>query len=230
VSHEPFGTDQMPFLTQGDNTPALNLQKFCPALNGLTHSPATKFLETGYMKNHLIAGLFGGVYLSFAAHANAAINLGFMQVGGAVTIDASTPEFQFTTFEILSGGSVNFINLEVSDTLILNASEAIRINGLLAFAPALAIRFEAPLIELGEGTVADVAGGGAGSLTGIYQPRRVDLPGNTDARNWPILERGGDLSLQAPVPEADTCAMMLAGLGLVGYMARRRKLIMQAAG
>jgi hypothetical protein len=27
----------------------------------------------------------------------------------------------------------------------------------------------------------------------------------------------------APVPEAETYAMMLAGLGLVGFMARRRK-------
>ena len=153
------------------------------------------------MKNNLIAGFVAVVCLSFAAHANAAINLGFLQVSGALTIDASTPEFQFTTFEILSGGSVNFINLEASDTLIPHAREAIRINGLLAFAPALAIRFEAPQIVLGDGAVVDVAGGGAGTLTGINQSRRVDLHGITDASNWPIFERGGDLSVQAPVPE-----------------------------
>ena len=38
-----------------------------------------------------------------------------------------------------------------------------------------------------------------------------------------MVEGGQLLVMSAPVPEADTYAMMLAGLGLVGFMARRRK-------
>jgi hypothetical protein len=34
---------------------------------------------------------------------------------------------------------------------------------------------------------------------------------------------GGAVSLAAPVPEPETYGMMLAGLGVLGYMARRRK-------
>lgn len=37
------------------------------------------------------------------------------------------------------------------------------------------------------------------------------------------LTSGGQLTIAAAVPEADSYAMMLAGLGLVGFMVRRRK-------
>jgi hypothetical protein len=39
---------------------------------------------------------------------------------------------------------------------------------------------------------------------------------------------GGAVSLAAPVPEPETYGMMLAGLGVLGYMARRRKAAKQA--
>jgi hypothetical protein len=43
------------------------------------------------------------------------------------------------------------------------------------------------------------------------------------ANTW-HLENNGTL-VYAPVPEAETYALMLAGLGLVGFMARRRKAV-----
>ena len=39
------------------------------------------------------------------------------------------------------------------------------------------------------------------------------------------LASNGTLTYAAPVPEADTYALMLAGLGLVGFLARRRKAV-----
>ena len=39
------------------------------------------------------------------------------------------------------------------------------------------------------------------------------------------LTSGGQLTIAAAVPEADSYAMMLAGLGLVGFMVRRRKAV-----
>ena len=39
---------------------------------------------------------------------------------------------------------------------------------------------------------------------------------------------GGAVSLAAPVPEPETYGMMLAGLGVLGYLARRRKAARQA--
>jgi hypothetical protein len=39
---------------------------------------------------------------------------------------------------------------------------------------------------------------------------------------------GGAVSLAAPVPEPETYGMMLAGLGVLGYLARRRKAAKQA--
>lgn len=45
----------------------------------------------------------------------------------------------------------------------------------------------------------------------------------TGAPDYFTLSNTGVLTYTAPVPEADTYAMMLAGLGLVGFMVRRRK-------
>jgi hypothetical protein len=39
---------------------------------------------------------------------------------------------------------------------------------------------------------------------------------------------GGTVTLAAPVPEPETYGMMLAGLGVLGYLARRRKTSQQA--
>ena len=55
----------------------------------------------------------------------------------------------------------------------------------------------------------------------------VDLNGNGsigtgEFGEWSVNAAAGTITYTAPVPEASTYGMMLAGLGLVGFMARRR--------
>jgi hypothetical protein len=47
--------------------------------------------------------------------------------------------------------------------------------------------------------------------------------GNDNGASTFTLAANGELSFGAPVPEASTYGMMLAGLGLVGFMAARRR-------
>ena len=50
----------------------------------------------------------------------------------------------------------------------------------------------------------------------------VDVNGSAlSLGNW-LLTSGGNISYVAAVPEADTSAMLLAGIGLMGFIARRR--------
>jgi hypothetical protein len=46
---------------------------------------------------------------------------------------------------------------------------------------------------------------------------------SSDVINMTTGETGNVASLANPIPEPETYAMMLAGLGLMGFMARRRK-------
>jgi len=70
------------------------------------------------------------------------------------------------------------------------------------------------------------------SLTGTNQASKTafgfDLNGNGsigagEYGEWSVNLAEGTISYAAPVPEPETYALMLAGLGLVGFMARRRK-------
>jgi hypothetical protein len=51
----------------------------------------------------------------------------------------------------------------------------------------------------------------------------AELDAGNGFQYYANLSENGNLTLAAPVPEADTYALMLAGLGLVGYMVRRRR-------
>jgi hypothetical protein len=55
-------------------------------------------------------------------------------------------------------------------------------------------------------------------MTGWVDHAKVNLAGGTMQGTYPITQ-----SITAAVPEPETYAMMMAGLGLVGFMARRRR-------
>lgn len=112
------------------------------------------------------------------------VDFGALYVNGAMTLDASTPVFHFTTLEMAAGSTLRFSNLMAGDTLQLIASETIRIRGELQFAPASSLFIEAPLLELGSGSVIRAPGGS------------VTLAGGRDSDGVrPIIEPGAGSAL-----------------------------------
>jgi hypothetical protein len=165
--------------------------------------------------------LIGVLIVSGVAQAN---SLGDLSVEGTLTLDAGSPLFEFTTLEVLPGASLMFSGLVASDTLVLRASEAIRIDGTIVLAPANSLQLEAPVIVVGMGAmlVAGEAGGGATIPASGLDPLRTPVPGNITGNDVFQIEPRGAITLQAPVPEADTWVMLAVGLVMVGVGVRRR--------
>lgn len=72
--------------------------------------------------------------------------------------------------------------------------------------------------------ILDVVGNG-GTIGFVISDFWGDNPSNPFAQNVGVLDNVGNLTVAiAPIPEPETYAMLLAGLGLLGVAARRRKL------
>ncbi|OYW36556.1 MAG: hypothetical protein B7Z35_12330 [Hydrogenophilales bacterium 12-61-10] len=179
------------------------------------------------------------------------VDLGALYVNGAMTLDASTPVFRFTTFELAPGSTLSFGNLTATDTLQLSASQSIRLFGELLAAPAGSLTLEAPWVEIGEGGLVRLPGGSvtlsavrdvdasrllgepvAGGMLTVSAGGSIQVAGTNNVRPLePILVGGGGsvqvsgdglVTLQAPVPEPESWTMLLAGLGLIGWAVARR--------
>lgn len=148
--------------------------------------------------------------------------------------------FRFKTLDVKKDGVLLFEGLGAGDTATIVAEEVVRINGVLELGRDVKLVINAPGIELGPdayiyapgGTVTLAAGRNGGSLV-VADGAQVDVFG-TGARllQGPImLGSGGIVSLSAgkglqvagAVPEADVLAMLLAGLGMIGLLSRRRR-------
>jgi hypothetical protein len=69
-------------------------------------------------------------------------------------------------------------------------------------------------------TVSEAAGGGTYAFVLGYN----DSAGARHLGDWDDMVIGANLVAASPVPEPEIYAMMLAGLGLMGFVARRRHL------
>ncbi len=70
------------------------------------------------------------------------------------------------------------------------------------------------------------------TVTGLFATQSALANTPTDTTNVSAQNTAGStqkLAVIAPSPEPDTYAMMLAGLGLMGFVARRRKQVQELA-
>lgn len=118
------------------------------------------------------------------------------------------------TFTVAAGSVLNGLFITTSDvagpagfTVTFGMRDSSSTVIPTTFLPLDAMSGNLLALPLGEGTYSASIFGQGASEAGAY------------SLNWSI-----ELNA-APVPEAETYAMILAGLGLVGFMARRRKLI-----
>ncbi|MFA7349587.1 MAG: PEP-CTERM sorting domain-containing protein [Methylotenera sp.] len=138
--------------------------------------------------------------------------------------------FNYTTFSILSGGVLDFSGATVDDNISILATGDVLIDGELNSFPSM-LRIETPGSISINGSlnfnntlfmsaitinIYGVITDAGRSVPLFNQPYAVPIRGKPDS----LLEGLRPILL---VPEAETYAMLLAGLGLLGFTARRRK-------
>ncbi|OZA31433.1 MAG: hypothetical protein B7X82_15765 [Hydrogenophilales bacterium 17-64-65] len=147
------------------------------------------------------------------------VDFGALYVNGAMTLDASTPLFHFTTLEMAEGSTLSFSNLMAGDTLRVGGRDS---NGVR------------PIIEPGAGSALtllpgafiDLSAAGTG-LPGqsirLGEGGVVQLADGSLHPSAVIVTGGGVVALRAPVsvPEPGTLAILLTGLA--GWAAVRRR-------
>jgi hypothetical protein len=112
----------------------------------------------------------------------------------------------------VSGSTSTFVSLDLTQThsfefLLKNGQVAYRVDGQVIFAgAAFSVPYGNPLLVVGDGSATTLTGRGSMTIHGV------------GFDNAPTLN-----TLVTTVPEPETYALMLAGLGLVGFAARHRK-------
>jgi hypothetical protein len=102
-----------------------------------------------------------------------------------------------------------------------SANTGLAVTGLSLYNSAGTVVAQGTSLQSGAVDVWTIHGGNL-TAGNYYLQVSGNLVGNTAAAF------GGAISMAAPVPEPETYGMMLAGLGVLGFLARRRKAAKQA--
>lgn len=147
-----------------------------------------------------------------------------------VTVEALNPlQYQLASFSLAESGGYSGYASSLGNVVISGQLKAIDIEGNTSNQIASAIAASA--LANGSGTWTGAAAinlpaSGWGGVDGIVGKVELQLFNDliaTDAAA--VWKTAASLSVvTSPVPEAETTTMLLAGLGLVGFMARRRSL------
>lgn len=119
-----------------------------------------------------------------------------------------------------TGTGMNSLDAIIS-SISRTADTGLAITGLSLYNSAGTLVSSGKMLDQGTVDVWTISGNNLASGN-YYLQVTGNLVGNTGAAF------GGAISMAAPVPEPETYGMMLAGLGVLGFLARRRKAAKQA--
>jgi hypothetical protein len=158
-----------------------------------------------------------GDTLSFAASAFNIAGFGLLEDTLLISVSAHSG-YLLSSFGLAEGGSYTTGGIvDVDGMLLVEDSFAPNSNFVSA---GLVESLGAGVWTAQTGTVSPLAGWGE---SGVFNNANLTVTNLLFASGASVSKNYVSISaIAAPVPEAETYAMMLAGLGLVGFMVRRK--------
>lgn len=164
------------------------------------------------------------VSVTFGAQAITNTNVQSVNIVHSADLNAAlnAEQYNFSHAAISTGNFSDYISLSLSGArdLVASISGSANKPSTISFSAFDLLNSNKDLIQLGLvgnlGPRLSVGGLESSSLFGNYFIHVAGYSNGTSLYS-------GNISLAAPVPEAETYSMMLLGLGLMGFIARRRR-------
>ena len=209
----------------------------------VTNTSGNTFTENGFLS---ITGFQLGGTNVVAGGLNSTYSLYFSFMGnGTTTFNAGMDPSAVNTFGTLDDLTFSLIGATGNSTFsVAGSSPSVMSSGTQTLAGGSLINGGVSTAPAGSGFVpsanATVTFAAAAGKEAFFSPNpfyNVAFTAFTNAvstvtpfgtpgavgSGFTINNGGGDLNFAAPIPEPETYALMMAGLGMLGFMARRRK-------